>query len=63
MLIKFDMMVIGSDANRFKPAISFYPCKTSAKVIYISSASTSPGGGVHGIFGYNATERVLKDLF
>jgi phytoene dehydrogenase-like protein len=36
--------------------------RTSARGIYICSASTPPGGGVHGICGYYAAQAVLKDL-
>jgi phytoene dehydrogenase-like protein len=36
--------------------------RTPAKDIYICSASTPPGGGVHGMCGYNAAKAVLKDL-
>ena len=46
-----------------RPALRLSPYKTSAKGIYICSASTPPGGGVHGMGGYNAGKKVLKDLF
>jgi len=46
-----------------RPALRWSPYKTSAKGIYICSASTPPGGGVHGMCGYNAAKRVLKDIF
>jgi len=46
-----------------RPALRWSPYKTSAKGIYICSASTPPGGGVHGMCGYNAAQKVLKDLF
>jgi phytoene dehydrogenase-like protein len=36
--------------------------RTSARGIYICSASTPPGGGVHGLCGYYAAQAVLKDL-
>jgi phytoene dehydrogenase-like protein len=35
---------------------------TSAKEVYICSSSTPPGGGVHGMCGYNAASMVLKHL-
>ena len=46
-----------------RPALCWSPYRTSAKGIYICSASTPPGGGVHGMCGYNAAKRVLKDMF
>jgi len=46
-----------------RPALRCSPYKTSAKGIYICSASTPPGGGVHGMCGYNAAKKVLKDIF
>ena len=46
-----------------RPALRFSPYKTSAKGIYICSASTPPGGGVHGMCGYHAAKRALKDVF
>lgn len=46
-----------------RPALRWSPYKTSAKGIYLCSASTPPGGGVHGMCGYNAAKKVLKDLF
>jgi phytoene dehydrogenase-like protein len=46
-----------------RPALRWSPYKTSAKGIYICSASTPPGGGVHGMCGYHAAQKVLKDIF
>lgn len=46
-----------------RPALRFSPYRTSAKGLYLCSASTPPGGGVHGMCGYHAAQRVLKDLF
>ncbi|MHB8208832.1 phytoene desaturase family protein [Mucilaginibacter sp.] len=46
-----------------RPALRWSPYKTSAKGMYICSASTPPGGGVHGMCGYNAAKRVFKDIF
>jgi phytoene dehydrogenase-like protein len=36
---------------------------TSAKGVYICSASTPPGGGVHGMCGHLAARRALQDVF
>jgi len=46
-----------------RPVISLSPYKTSAKGLYICSSSTPPGGGVHGMCGFHAAKRVLKDVF
>lgn len=46
-----------------RPALRLSPYKTSAKGIYICSSSTPPGGGVHGMCGYHAAKRALKDVF
>lgn len=46
-----------------RPALRLSPYRTSAKGLYICSSSTPPGGGVHGMCGYNAAKRALKDVF
>lgn len=46
-----------------RPALRWSPYKTSAKGLYICSSSTPPGGGVHGMCGYYAAKRALKDIF
>lgn len=45
-----------------RPAWRRSPYRTSAKGVYLCSSSTPPGGGVHGMCGYHAAVRVLKDL-
>lgn len=46
-----------------RPALRWSPYKTSARGMYICSSSTPPGGGVHGMCGYHAAKRALKDAF
>ncbi|MDP9079259.1 MAG: NAD(P)/FAD-dependent oxidoreductase [Bacteroidota bacterium] len=46
-----------------RPVLRWSPYKTSAKGLYICSSSTPPGGGVHGMCGYHAAKRALKDNF
>ncbi len=45
-----------------RPALRASPYRTSAKGIYICSSSTPPGGGVHGMCGFHAAQRALKDV-
>jgi len=44
----------------FRPTMRYYA--TSARDIYICSSSTPPGGGVHGMCGYNAARLALKHM-
>ena len=44
-----------------RPTTRLY--RTPAKDIYLCSASTPPGGGVHGMCGYGAAKAVLHDHF
>lgn len=46
-----------------RPALRWSPYRTSAKGIYLCSAATPPGGGVHGMCGYYAAKQALKDVF
>ena len=46
-----------------RPALRTSPYRTSAKGIYICSSATPPGGGVHGMSGYYAARRAMKDIF
>jgi phytoene dehydrogenase-like protein len=44
----------------FRPTAQLYA--TPARGLYLCSASTPPGGGVHGMCGYFAAQKVLRDL-
>jgi phytoene dehydrogenase-like protein len=46
-----------------RPAVRISPYRTSANGLYICSSSTPPGGGVHGMCGYYAAKKALKDVF
>jgi phytoene dehydrogenase-like protein len=43
-----------------RPVLSRSPYNTPGQGIYLCSASTPPGGGVHGMCGYHAAQAVLK---
>jgi phytoene dehydrogenase-like protein len=44
----------------FRPILFPSPYVTPVKNLYICSASTPPGGGVHGMCGFHAAQEVLK---
>jgi phytoene dehydrogenase-like protein len=62
---------IGGDINSgaatlrqtlFRPAVQWNPYRTPLPGVYLCSASTPPGGGVHGMCGDGAARTVLADL-
>ncbi|MGE5496830.1 MAG: phytoene desaturase family protein [Syntrophothermus sp.] len=68
----YDPNYIGGDINGgvqdwkqlfTRPVASLSPYRTPVKGLYICSSSTPPGGGVHGMCGYHAARRAIKDLF
>jgi phytoene dehydrogenase-like protein len=70
-LEKYNPNYIGGDINGgvediyqlfTRPVARMNPYSTPVKGLYICSASTPPGGGVHGMCGYHAAQSVLSDL-
>ena len=45
-----------------RPRLSLDPYSTGIPGVYICSAATPPGAGVHGMNGYNAAQSVLRHL-
>jgi phytoene dehydrogenase-like protein len=69
VLESMDANLVGGDVNggelslrqfAFRPALGNY--YTGTKNLYICSASTPPGGGVHGMCGYHAARMALRRL-
>jgi phytoene dehydrogenase-like protein len=63
--------LIGGDLNAgamdlgqlfFRPVPRLVPYRTPLPGVYLCSAATPPGGGVHGMCGYSAARAALKDL-
>jgi phytoene dehydrogenase-like protein len=46
----------------FRPVRRLVPYRTPLRGVYICSAATPPGGGVHGMCGYSAARTALADL-
>jgi phytoene dehydrogenase-like protein len=65
----YDANYVGGDINgglqdwaQFftRPAVRIDPYSTSDRAIYVCSASTPPGGGVHGLCGMHAARSALR---
>lgn len=46
-----------------RPIAKLSPYSTPDSRVYICSSSTPPGGGVHGMCGFNAAKKVINDHF
>jgi phytoene dehydrogenase-like protein len=62
--------LVGGDLNNgamdlgqllFRPARRLIPYRTPLQGVYLCSAATPPGGGVHGLCGYAAARIALRD--
>jgi phytoene dehydrogenase-like protein len=70
-LAAYDPNYVGGDINGgagtllqtlLRPVPRWNPYRTPARGVYLCSASTPPGGGVHGMCGYWAARTALRDL-
>ena len=58
-------IITGANTPRqilFRPRFAIDPYSTGIPGVYICSAATPPGGGVHGMNGYNAARSALRSL-
>lgn len=58
-------IVAGANTARqvvFRPRLAPDPYSTGIPGVYLCSAATPPGGGAHGMCGYNAANRALRYL-
>jgi phytoene dehydrogenase-like protein len=59
---------LGGGSNRWnrqlfnRPVFPYFRYRTPVKSLYLGSAYTHPGAGIHGMCGWNAAEMVLWDL-
>jgi len=71
VLERHDANLIGGDFSSgvmdlrqlfFRPVVRLKPYRTPVRGLYICSASTPPGGAVHGMCGYHAARTALGDI-
>jgi phytoene dehydrogenase-like protein len=71
-LVKSNPNLIGGDINGgaanlmqliARPIFGPKPYRTPLPGVYLCSASTPPGGGVHGMCGYHAARLALHEIF
>jgi phytoene dehydrogenase-like protein len=71
-LEQYDPNLVGGDIGQgantlrqlfLRPVARRDPYATSVRGLYICSSATPPGGGVHGMCGYHAARRALRDVF
>jgi phytoene dehydrogenase-like protein len=58
-------IIAGANTPRqllFRPRFAIDPYRTGIDGVYVCSAATPPGGGAHGMGGYNAARSVLRRL-
>jgi phytoene dehydrogenase-like protein len=69
-LERHDRNLVGGDINGgaadlrsllVRPVVALSPYRTPAEGVYLCSASTPPGGGVHGMCGYLAGRAALSE--
>jgi phytoene dehydrogenase-like protein len=67
----YDANVVGGDVNggsfgglqlAFRPGVTLHPYRTSNPRLFLCSASTPPGGGVHGMCGLHAARAALAGV-
>jgi phytoene dehydrogenase-like protein len=67
-----DANLVGGDKNGgapllgqlfFRPAVRLDPYRTPVEGLFLCSASTPPGGGVHGMCGYHAARSALRSRY
>jgi phytoene dehydrogenase-like protein len=46
----------------FRPVFPYFRYRTPVRGLYLASASTHPGAGVHGACGFNAAQMAIQDL-
>jgi phytoene dehydrogenase-like protein len=65
-----DANLVGGDVNGgagdlsqlfFRPTLRLNPYSTPVRGLFVCSASTPPGGAVHGMCGFNAAEAALRE--